>query len=191
MAETAENEGNWVVRRKITIPLLQHCAGSSGALQVLSAIPGVRKADVDAQKGRVVVQYDTRVADFASVADTLELAGYPRAKGRWSRLREGWFRFVDSNMRENASAPRLPAATSPPDKGHPANIWWGMCSLQIVSRWQCSHHLPGWMVHGKHFSSRIRRHAGHACSAMHSSSSPAAPACSCALFRGRRYHCRR
>ena len=111
-----QDKGTWDVRRHLKIPSLQHEADSLSVIAVVDTLPGVRQAEVDLSHHRLLVCYDASLIDFQRIKTELEAAGYPTAADHWSRLREQWYRFVDTNMRENAHAPP-PACCSKPPKG--------------------------------------------------------------------------
>ncbi len=109
-----QNKGTWDVRRHLKIPSLQHKADTLSVIAVVDTLPGVRQAEVDLSHYRLKLLYDSSQVDFQRVKTDLEASGYPTAADRWSRLREQWYRFVDSNMRENSHAPPPVCCSKPP-----------------------------------------------------------------------------
>jgi uncharacterized protein YchJ len=111
-----KSEGTWDVRRNITIPSLQHEADSRSVRGVVDTLAGVCQAEVELRRHRLKVRYDVTQVDFQMIKAELETAGYPTATGRWLRIKERWYRFIDTNMRENAHAPPPACCNKPPKR---------------------------------------------------------------------------
>jgi hypothetical protein len=118
-ANSNKGEGAWEVQRSITAPALRDAADATGAVAAVNAIAGVRAVEVNVEKRRLIACYDARLTNYQEICATLGRAGYPAEGGRWSRLKESWFSFVDANLRENASAPPPACCNKPPRQRKP------------------------------------------------------------------------
>ncbi len=113
-SDSYQGKGTWEVRRHIKIPAMRHKADSLNVIALIDSLTGVCKAEVDLRHQRLHVRYDASQVDYQRVKAELEAAGYPAADDHWSRLKRYWYRFVDTNMRENSHARPPECCNKPP-----------------------------------------------------------------------------
>ena len=71
-------------------------------LAALDTTPGVAHAALDPKKRSLSVAYDASTQNLDGVLEVLQKQGVATATGWWSRLRTGWYRNTDANIRDNA-----------------------------------------------------------------------------------------
>jgi len=106
-------KGVWEVRRRIRVPALRHPADGEMVMSALEGLPGVRRIRTDPRRRRVEVLYDVTGTDYHTLEQVLAGIGFPPAGGWWARLRGNWYQYLDSNGRDNASAPEPPCCSNP------------------------------------------------------------------------------
>lgn len=105
--------GPWDARRRIRLPGLSHGADREALERRLQGLDGVRSVKVSDAGRQVSVVYDRTRLDYGQIETALERAGFPAAKSLWSRMKAGWFRYLDTTARENARAPAPPCCSNP------------------------------------------------------------------------------
>jgi hypothetical protein len=106
--DSTQDTGAWEVRRRFKIPALAQARDTSSLDQALCQIPGLHRVQVDPQRQQLEAWYDVRRVSYQQILTTLADAGYPPPDSWWFRRRQSWYRFTETNDRENAKTP--PAA---------------------------------------------------------------------------------
>lgn len=117
--EPSRESGAWRVRRRIPIPALRHVTDAETVERVLTDIEGVLRATADTGKRSVTVDYLLTGTDYRSLERALEDIGFPPARGRWARIRSGWYQNLDLTGRENAAASPSACCNKPPARPGP------------------------------------------------------------------------
>jgi NADP-dependent 3-hydroxy acid dehydrogenase YdfG len=78
--------------------------------------PGVALANVSAD-GHLEVRYDASRIGFEEIEQILNEAGLARPTNLASRIKSGWFRFTDDNVRANAHATHTCCSRPPVSPG--------------------------------------------------------------------------
>ncbi len=81
----------------------------------LSALPGVRKADV--LHGRCKVEYDLTCITLAQIEHELEQAGAGPIDHGWEHLRRRWVHYSERNELDNLAVPAGACCNRPPRAG--------------------------------------------------------------------------
>ncbi|MGD8589651.1 MAG: hypothetical protein PVG22_12560 [Chromatiales bacterium] len=76
-------------------------------------MPGLHRVEIDPQRQRLLVWYDVRRVAYQQILTVLTDAGCP-PDNWWSRRKQGWYRFTETNDRENAKAPPPTCRNKPP-----------------------------------------------------------------------------
>ncbi|MCP4285621.1 MAG: heavy-metal-associated domain-containing protein, partial [Gammaproteobacteria bacterium] len=97
----------------IRVPALNHRFDADAILNNLNIIPGVHEVLTEIRHKRVRVLYDQTQIDYLSIEDALAEVGFPAETRWWWRLKGSWFQYLDSNARENFSAPSAPCCSHP------------------------------------------------------------------------------
>ncbi|MDX1803817.1 MAG: cation transporter [Alcanivorax sp.] len=71
------------------------------------------------KSGQLVVHYDASQVDLDQVEALLKTHQLQLRQGWWPRLRNGWYRFVDQNVRDNARHEPWCCHKLPPRSGKP------------------------------------------------------------------------
>ena len=106
--------GTWEVRRRISIPALEHEADAMTVVRALSGLQGVKRVRADVCHHRVQVRYDARASGYLDIIEVLEKNGFPPQKGWWSRVKANLYQFADTNARDNAKVPPPACCNKPP-----------------------------------------------------------------------------
>jgi|GEM_PF-2134014 len=62
----------------------------------------------------VAIRYDSARVGYADIELALAHAGIPLRHSRWTRIKAGWFRFVDENAKSNAASKGGACCSRPP-----------------------------------------------------------------------------
>lgn len=112
--QNVKSTESWEFTRSIPLLELNDPEDGERVEGMLRELPGVLRADADARKHRIRVCYDPRRIFFEDLTEFLENNGYGLPKGRWQRIKAGWFGFTDQNARDNANAPPPACCNKPP-----------------------------------------------------------------------------
>lgn len=105
--------GAWDTRHWIRVPSLSHDADGLQIVRYVEQLEGVRRVQVSMRSRKIRVAYDQTRVDYQRVLERLELAGFPASGNWWSRLKAGWFQYLDTTARDNAKAPPPPCCSNP------------------------------------------------------------------------------
>lgn len=105
--------GAWDTRHWIRVPALTHDADGLQIRRYVAQLEGVRQVQVFTGSRKIRVTYDQTRVDYGRVLEALELAGFPASESWWSRVKTGWFQYLDTTARDNAKAPPLPCCSDP------------------------------------------------------------------------------
>ncbi|MDD3762896.1 MAG: hypothetical protein VX836_19815 [Pseudomonadota bacterium] len=73
----------------------------------LADFDGIDSAALDRRRSRLRVVYDAARIDIDALERLVRECGLSIDDSRWARIKEGWYRFVDENVRDNfRSQPR-------------------------------------------------------------------------------------
>ena len=115
-ATAPDTENAWRVTRRLQVPGLRDERDSARLRPLLEDIDGMLGVSVDAARGRVTVDYLLTRTDYGALENTLAEAGFPRASGRWARVRAAWFQNLDLTGRANARTPEGACCSRPPGR---------------------------------------------------------------------------
>lgn len=76
-----------------------------GALIVAKIEPliGVNSVSFNVDTGALDVDYDASKRQLDDIVDVVKQHGCGLSDGRWQRLKRGWYRYFDQNVKENAA----------------------------------------------------------------------------------------
>ena len=100
--------------RRIYVPELKSPSDAIKLKANIDSSVGVRAVVTDIDKQQIVVCYDVTKTGYEMVIRTLDECGFSISNNWWSRSKMGWFRFTESNARENAKAPPPTCCNKPP-----------------------------------------------------------------------------
>lgn len=83
------------------------------AVEILSALEGVREAKVDASGKWIQVGYDVEKIQYPALVEALETENLLKRPGLWEKLKRGWYADQDAVMRDNARAKPSPCCSNP------------------------------------------------------------------------------
>jgi copper chaperone CopZ len=112
--QSIKPEVAWEACRSMHLHSLSHAADAMAVEKALSEATGVIQIRLDLEKKCLKVLYNATVTSFASISELLEETGFPPDDSRWSRIRAGWYAFLDENARTNARAHAPPCCNKPP-----------------------------------------------------------------------------
>lgn len=107
------SQGDWVVKRRFTLPTMAQESDTRVIAERLGRMPGVRGMSTDIERQRLTVAYDFIQTDCRTVLAALEEIGFPVADNRWARFKTNWYQYIDTNGRDNANAPAAPCCSNP------------------------------------------------------------------------------
>jgi hypothetical protein len=93
---------------------MRHRADGVTIEHALADTEGVLRATADTGKRWVTVDYLLTETDYRSLERALEDIGFPPERGRWARIRSGWYQNLDLTGRENAAASPGGCCNRPP-----------------------------------------------------------------------------
>lgn len=97
---------------------LQAMPDGNALKQLLQAIEGVQAMELSGN--RLAVSYDVAHIDFGMLVQELNDGGFEIDEGSWwLRMRGNFYRFVDQNMRDNASYSPHCCSAPPPSVNRP------------------------------------------------------------------------
>lgn len=106
-------KGVWEVKRRFKIPAMTHERDAQVVNSAIQHLPGVRGAQENIAKARVVVVYDITRQDYNGILTALAQAGFPIADTRWNRIKTQWLQSLDETARDNANAPAPVCCSNP------------------------------------------------------------------------------
>jgi len=106
-------QGAWEVKRRISVPGMVHQWDTRTITERLARISGLRGATTDINRHRVTVVYDITQSNFHEMLEALEEIGFPASSTWWARSKANYFLYLDTNGRENATAPAAPCCSNP------------------------------------------------------------------------------
>jgi hypothetical protein len=112
-SNTLKPQGSWEMRRKLLLPTLAH--GKKESLkEILEEMVGVCDFSIDADNKSLVILYDASKTNYETVTASLSDSGFVPLDSWWSRIKGGWYKFTDDNVRDNAKAPPPACCNKPP-----------------------------------------------------------------------------
>ena len=108
----AENTSQ--IRATVRIPSLVDSVGAIQLEDLLRALPAIQQVKAEWQRHRIVIRYDPTRTAYEAIIQTLQNTQFAPSDTAWSRLKLKWFRFIDSNARDNAHAPPPACCNKPP-----------------------------------------------------------------------------
>lgn len=94
----------FVAHRSLKMQRMQDHDSTQIIQACLAELEGVLTTEVNVSRMRLTVTYDAAQTDFGSIEKTLRDAGYPPENGWWSKLKSGWYRYLDENAQTNAKS---------------------------------------------------------------------------------------
>jgi hypothetical protein len=81
----------------------------------LGLLEGMQKIEVEPGWGKITITYNAAQLGFAEVEKALVEIGFPSAVGWWSRVKAGWYRYLDENAQSNAKSKGGACCNNPSD----------------------------------------------------------------------------
>lgn len=109
MSETTSNKAGldevsdaFMVHRSLRMQGVHHQNDAQILQQCLVKQKGVKNVDIDVKRARLKITYDASQVGFGAIERALADTGYPPETNWWSRLKSGWYRYLDENAQANA-----------------------------------------------------------------------------------------
>jgi len=102
------------IRATVKIPSLVDSAGAIQLEDLLRALPDIQRVKTEWRRHRIVICYDPTRTAYETIIQALQNTKFSPSDTGWGRLKVKWFRFIDSNARDNANAPPPACCNKPP-----------------------------------------------------------------------------
>ncbi|ACO78024.1 hypothetical protein AvCA_18110 [Azotobacter vinelandii CA] len=91
----------YLVKRHLKLEALD-AARADAIAQEIDHLVGVDRVDLDKASGRLDIAYDASHLDLEQLEEIVRRHGSDLDHGWWTHFKEGWYRFADRNLKENA-----------------------------------------------------------------------------------------
>jgi len=91
----------YLVKRHLKLEALD-AARAEAIAQEINRLVGVDKVALDKSSGRLDVAYDAAHLRIEQLEEIVRKYGSDLDHGWWTHFKEGWYRFTDQNVRDNA-----------------------------------------------------------------------------------------
>jgi len=111
---SASNDA-FVVQRSLRVSSVHPQNDVKALHHSLATKKGVKTVDIDTNRTRLRITYDAAQIGFDVIEKILANAGYPPDVSWWSRIKSGWYRYLDENARINAKSKGGACCSNPSD----------------------------------------------------------------------------
>ncbi len=105
-----------LVTRNIALSSICLIQQMPGLMSFLEQSPGIKAAAYDSEDNKISIEYDQLQLNYTDLLAMLSAQGISCKKGVSFKIRAGWYEYLDTTARENASAPPPACCNKPPKR---------------------------------------------------------------------------